>query len=108
MRGWLRWVLGFAAAGMFFLRLTDQPIGCDAVGKPDGCFPFNLPAGAISKWPETFVYSLGQLLPIVTLDPTHDKVELTGWTRYYFTLHRLIGYVLASFVAAGTAGLTQK
>jgi hypothetical protein len=62
--------------------------------------PWILPAEA--------AYSLGELLPIVELDPAHAGVRLDGVIRYYFMFHRMLGYVLGLFVAAGLSGLTQK
>jgi hypothetical protein len=56
-------------------------------------------------------FSLDRLLPrLLELDKTHDKVEarLTGSARCYFYLHRMIGFVLAGFLLAGLAGLTQE
>jgi hypothetical protein len=58
--------------------------------------------------------SLDHLLPIVELNKEfadffdgskHER--LSGWQLAYFAVHALIGYVLASFVVAGLAGLTQ-
>jgi len=57
--------------------------------------------------PWTLVYSLDHLLPIVRLDERNYNLELQGAARYYFYLHTLVGYVLASFVVAGLAGLTE-
>jgi hypothetical protein len=57
---------------------------------------------------ETPAVVLGQLVPLVTLDKAHDRVELTGGVKHYFYVHKLVGYVLASFLVAGLAGLTQK
>jgi hypothetical protein len=47
------------------------------------------------------------LLPIVKLREYHYSVDLKGWARYYFYVHKLMGYVLASFLIAGIAGLTK-
>jgi hypothetical protein len=58
--------------------------------------------------------SLDHLLPIVELnkefsdffdDPERER--LSGLQLSYFAVQALIGYVLASFVVAGLAGLTQ-
>ena len=58
--------------------------------------------------------SLDHLLPIVELnkefgDFFHDpnRERLKGWQVFYFGIQTLVGYVLASFVVAGLAGLTQ-
>ncbi len=53
-------------------------------------------------------YSLDHLLPVVQLIKSHYDIELAGFARYYFYAHKLLGYVLASFLIAGLAGLTQK
>jgi hypothetical protein len=56
-------------------------------------------------------FSLDRLVPrLVQLDKTHDDIEagLTGWVRRYFYLHKVVGYVLAGFLLAGLAGLTQR
>ncbi len=53
-------------------------------------------------------YSLDHLLPVVQLIKSHYAIELDGFARYYFYVHKLMGYVLASFLIAGLAGLTQK
>jgi hypothetical protein len=58
--------------------------------------------------------SLDHLLPIVEMnkefgdcfnDP--QRRRLAGWQVSYFAIQALVGYVLASFVVAGLAGLTQ-
>ncbi len=45
---------------------------------------------------------------MVQLSESHYTIELAGFARYYFYAHKLMGYVLASFLIAGLAGLTQK
>ena len=55
--------------------------------------------------------SLDWMLPFVDLDDEHKKVvsqdpKLSGW-RHWFYLEAIAGYVLAGFLAAGLAGLTQ-
>jgi hypothetical protein len=47
------------------------------------------------------------LLPIVKLNEQHYKIDLQGWVRYYFYFHKLMGYVLGSFIVAGLSGLTK-
>ena len=54
-----------------------------------------------------FWYSLDMLLPGIWLSQRHTKFELDGRARYYFYVHRLVGYVLLFFVVAGLAGLTE-
>jgi hypothetical protein len=58
--------------------------------------------------------SLDHLLPIVEMNKefsdSFDRSKadwLKGWPFAYFAIQTIIGYVLASFVVAGLAGLTQ-
>jgi hypothetical protein len=37
----------------------------------------------------------------------HYQIDLAGWPRYYFYMHKVMGYVLASFLITGLAGLTK-
>ena len=52
-------------------------------------------------------YSLDMLLPIIELDKSHYGIPLEGWVRVYFYVHKIFGYVLASFLIAGLLGLTK-
>jgi len=56
--------------------------------------------------------SFDQLLPVVTLDADHANLVSDGvlerWALAYFYLHKLLGWLLGSFLVAGLAGLTQK
>ena len=56
---------------------------------------------------DTCMYSLDQLLPIINLSKHHDDIRLGLGARYYFYFHMITGYVLASFLIAGLAGLTK-
>ena len=48
------------------------------------------------------------LLPIIRLREKHYKeIDLQGWPRQYFYVHKIMGYVLASFLIAGLVGLTK-
>ena len=55
----------------------------------------------------TLVYSLDQLLPIIQLSKHHSEIRLGVNAMYYFYFHKIMGYVLASFLIAGLAGLTK-
>ena len=52
-------------------------------------------------------YSIDTLLPIIELHRPHYDIELQGWVRVYFYVHKIVGYVLASFLIAGLSGLTR-
>jgi len=91
----LAWVIAFALLGMAILHWRS------AAARNHGWF-----------W--CFGASLSQILPIVTLneefkkffdDP--DRARIKSGTAVYFAVHAMVGYVLASFVVAALAGLTQ-
>ena len=52
-------------------------------------------------------YSFDMLLPLVQLDKKHDDIDLDPWAQRYFYAHKIIGVILASFIAAGITGLTK-
>lgn len=61
--------------------------------------------GLKNNMPYGFAYSFDMLLPIVKLRDWHYKVDLAGCARYYFYVHKIMGYLLASFLIAGLSGL---
>lgn len=81
------WVLGFVLLGMAVLWRTGE-------GRRNG-----MPIGAS--------YSFDMLLPIIQLRPSHYEIDLRGGARYYFYVHKIVGWALASFMVAGLAGLTK-
>lgn len=54
--------------------------------------------------PERVIYSLDMLLPVVHLRHGHYEFDLAGRARYYFYAHKIMGYVLASFLIASYTG----
>jgi hypothetical protein len=52
-------------------------------------------------------YSFDLLLPIIRLRDSHYAIELKAPARYYFYFHKIMGYLLASFLIAGVSGLTK-
>jgi hypothetical protein len=52
-------------------------------------------------------YSIDMLLPIIELRKQHYDIDLTGPVRYYFYVHKVMGFVLVSFLIAGLSGLTK-
>jgi hypothetical protein len=52
-------------------------------------------------------YSFDMLLPLVQLSKKHDDVDLDPWPQRYFYMHKIVGVLLASFIAAGISGLTK-
>jgi len=83
----LFWVVGFILLGAIVLRISHQ--------------------GLDNKMPYGIAFSFDMLLPVIKLREYHYKVDLKGWVRYYFYFHKLMGYILASFLIAGLSGLTK-
>ena len=81
------WAAFFIIFGAVELRISGEG--------PKNGMPFGL------------AYSFDMLLPIVRLREKHYTIDLAGPARYYFYLHRLMGWVLASFLVAGLSGLTK-
>jgi hypothetical protein len=81
------WVAGFILVGVVVLRVSGE-------GRRHG-MPYGL------------AYSFDLLLPIIHLREMHYSIELAGWPRYYFYVHKFMGYVLASFLAVGVSGLVK-
>ena len=79
---------GFVVIGMLVLRATGQ-------GKKN-----NMPIGLF--------FSFSQFIPLVSLDSRFDSVELTGLARWYFYMHKIVGYIIALFIAAALSGLSNK
>jgi hypothetical protein len=57
---------------------------------------------------DSVVYSFQNLLPPFAKLQSFNGVILGAFARWYFYFHQLVGYVLAGFLTAGLAGLTQK
>lgn len=85
------WALGFLVAGVLALRASGE-------GRKISRH-YNIVYGT--------AYSFDLLLPIIRLREKHYQIDLHGWVRYYFYVHRIMGYVLVSFLIAGISGLTK-
>jgi hypothetical protein len=83
----LWWALGLVFVGVAVLRLSGE--------------------GKRTSMPYGLTYSVDMLLPIIRLREKNYEAELKGYARYYFYVHKIMGYVLASFLIAGLSGLTK-
>jgi hypothetical protein len=81
------WVISLIMVGAIVLRASGE-------GLRNG-MPFGL------------AYSFDMLLPIIRLRDRHYQIDLKTWVRYYFYGQKIMGYVLASFLIAGLAGLSK-
>lgn len=55
--------------------------------------------------PFGLAYSIEMFIPALSLRSIHGSIDLAGWQRYYFYLHKFMGWVLGSFVVATFLGL---
>jgi hypothetical protein len=64
------------------------------------------PAPELNKltWTQRLIYSADMLLPVVHLRHYHYDIDLLGWPRYYLYFHKIMGYVLLTFLAAALIG----
>jgi uncharacterized protein YjbI with pentapeptide repeats len=83
----IRWAIALVIMGALVLRVSGEG--------PRNGMPYGLS------------YSFDTLLPIIRLREKHYQIDLKSWPRYYFYFHKIMGYVLAAFLAAGLAGLTK-
>jgi hypothetical protein len=92
----LWWIIGITALGMAVLYF-----GATVLDTNTGLTKAQLGFG------DSLVFSLQKLIPLVQFEK-FDQVQLVSFTRWYFYIHQLAGYVLALFLGAGLSGLTQK
>ena len=85
----LAWIVFFTALGAVIVRMRGERAA-------DG--------RRLGVW-----YSLDMLLPIIRLRERHYEVDISPNTcvAYYFYFHKVVGYVLVSFVLAGLTGLAE-
>lgn len=54
-----------------------------------------------------FWYSVDLVVPFVKLVDDHHKVELETRVQHYFRVHKIVGYLLISLLAAGFSGFVK-
>jgi len=86
----LIWVAFFVAIGVLALRASEQSW-----------------RNGLRAWSDKIVFSIDMLLPIIKLREKDYQIDLKGPLAYYFYIHKIMGYVLASFLIAGLSGLTK-
>lgn len=55
--------------------------------------------------PVGLAYSIEMFIPGLALRGIHSQIDLKGWQRYYFYVHKFMGWILGSFVVASFLGL---
>jgi hypothetical protein len=81
------WIVLLVALGALVLRVSGE--------------------GPKHHMPWGLSYSFDVLLPGIRLREKHYQVDIASKWRYYFYFHRIMGWVLASFLVAGLSGLTK-
>jgi hypothetical protein len=103
----LKWIIGYGLGYRYF-RCLWWIFGFTMLGAVLVHFwGYNIIGGQRIKLADGGIYSLAKLLPLVQLGE-FKGVTLSSPVKWYFYFHQLAGYVLAGFLAAGLAGLTQK
>ena len=82
------WLIGFVIIGAVIFRSS--------------------PEAKKNHMPYGVAYSLDMILPIIKLRESHYDIDLEGWQRYYFFFHKMMGYILASFLIASLSLLTSN
>lgn len=52
-------------------------------------------------------FSMDKMIPFLELNDKY-KFDFGGWQLAYFYIHKIIGFLLSSFVLAGLSGITKK
>jgi hypothetical protein len=100
----LLWVIGLTGLGVVVLLEFGE---WHVPGTLFGFGPWPVSGEKSAGVLAAIIYSLQTLLPFTEIQK-FENVHLTGFAEGYFLVHRLLGYALAAFLAAGVAGLTQK
>ena len=82
------WVIGFVTLGTFIFGTTQ--------------------ISATYNIADRIFYSLDMLLPIIELSKSYNEIILSGFPKYYFYFHKIMGYILAIYIGAGLSGITKK
>ncbi|TAN46911.1 MAG: pentapeptide repeat-containing protein [Rhodospirillales bacterium] len=103
------WVALLTAAGTLFLCTSPPNLKHPPkwMADPDMKIKGGCPLAryVYHRWVLALVYSFEMLIPLVSLRDEHKDDDPRGMVRYYFYAHRLAGWVLASFIAAGLSGM---
>jgi hypothetical protein len=104
----LKWTVGYGI-GLGYFRVLVWVAGVAGVGAV--ILWWRTSEARSRGWLWCAWASLDWMLPFVDLDDEHKKVvsqdpSLSGW-RHWFYVQAIAGYLLAGFLGAGLAGLTQ-
>lgn len=101
------WIVVLVSVGVIILYLTGESSKVSAYPCPTG-YPQRVSIRDVAiYWVDLVAYSFDILLPIIRLRDAHYAINLEGFARYYFYIHRLLGWVLGAFLVVGISGLTK-
>ena len=110
----LKWTIGYGIGIKYFqsliwvfLLIVVGTLVCRSI-KDDANMKQLDAVTTKERWLNWFFYSMDNLLPIISLRDLHNKIDPPKWARLYFYFHKIAGWLLASFILAGLAGITQK
>ena len=110
----LKWTIGYGFGMKYFqslfwvfLLIVVGTLVCNSIKDEADMKPLYVKP-AKDRWANYFFYSMDILLPIISLRDLHAKIDPPGWPRLYFYFHKIAGWLLAFFILAGLAGITQK
>jgi hypothetical protein len=105
----LSWAGGTTLLGalLIFFSPSNKEDSPDWMMKPPPHRNYLLSRLLYSRFSLCLFYSFEMLIPLVKLRDAHTKDDPRGLVLYYFYFHRIFGWVLASFIAAGVAGLVK-
>ena len=105
--GLLRWTIGYGLGAGYFRAVAWVAVlvALGAAARVSS----GVTAIADRGWLASAWASLDWMVPFIDLDERHKTLasRLGGWRQQWLYIQSLAGYVLASFIVAGLAGLTQ-
>lgn len=88
----LAWVLVLVVIGAILIRIEQNQL--------------EVKDEKLDSFIEELFYSTNMLLPIIQLNKRHEEINHNiSFVRYYFYLHKVMGYVLAMSLIAGLSGM---
>jgi hypothetical protein len=57
---------------------------------------------------DRIIYSIDMLLPVIELKKGNYEFDLYSWPKYYFYIHKVMGYVLVGFIIASIGGVASE
>jgi hypothetical protein len=107
-----KWAGIFVAFGTFAIMISKRSLIkgkliTQDVDKLHGGYLLKKFKVILQEIPDSVLYSAHRLIPAINLYHGNTVAEPTGWIRYYFVVHQLLGFFLAFFIVAAVTGLAK-